>query len=294
MSRKYTLKPTPSDHPVKQRPFLHEIRDDLAELEEVLVEDLRRIEDAALGRRALTGGPEPTHPPVPGTPPQPVDMLPVLQDVRDQGEQGSCFAFAGTAAQALCEGLALSPPARVPTVYAPADLSWNTRVLMGTSDQDSGGNLGDAIVAQENPGTCEESFMPYDPAVFDQAPSADAVVNGNKHEVKFKAYPVDLSDPANIDAALADGYPVYLGFGVWRGFEEGTGSDGMVPPPDGTQLGGHAQLFFSTPVPASVRYPAWPAQNSWGQGWGLNGREWFPKSGISTIWEAYALVPVSG
>lgn len=300
MSRKYLLKPTPSDHPVKQRPFLHEIRDELNALETVGMEALKAIEAAALGRRKNVEPPTPPTPapdpgPAPNPEPQaaPLDMLPVLQDVRDQGDQGSCFAFAGTAAQAACEGMALTPPARIPTVYAPADLSWNTRFLMGTTGQDSGGDLGDAILAQENPGTCEEKFMPYDPAVFATPPNSDALANGNTHKATFKAYPVDVSSAANIDQALADGYIIYFGFGVWNGFES-TASDGTMSAPDGSNVGGHAQLLFYTQVPLTVGYPAWPGQNSWGLGWGLAGREWFRKDALSTIWEAYALVPVAG
>jgi hypothetical protein len=216
-------------------------------------------------------------------------MLPLLQPVRDQRQQGSCFAFAGTACQAGADALSATPPAASTRVYAPADLSWNTRVIMGTTDQDSGGDLGDAVLAIES-GTCLEQFMPYDPAVFATPPSADANANAAVNGFKGKFYPIDLSDPSHIDKALADGCLVYFGFSVWQGFEN-TGRDGVVPAPDGTDLGGHAQLFFSTPgAPAGT----WPGQNSWGPDWGLAGREWFPKSAISTLMEAYACVTVSG
>lgn len=301
MAHKYKLQLSRADHPVRLRPFLHEMRDDLAKLEAPILADLEKIEAMVLDRRhraptPVPPDPTPTPPPQPPAPaPSPtaaVDMLPLLQDTGDQGQQGSCFSFAGTHAQNLCEALAPATPAPSPVTYSEACLSWNTRVRMGTSDQDSGGNLCDAIQVQEQVGTSLSALMPYNDEVFNVAPDAAAVADEANHKAKFKAYPVDLSDPANIDKALADGYPVYLGFWVWQGFEN-TGTDGIVPPPDGSNLGGHAQLFFATDISKLGWTDAWPDQNSWGAGWGLNGRCGFPRSAASTIMEAYALVPVA-
>jgi hypothetical protein len=294
MARKYLLQPTRADHPVKLRPFYHEVAEELAKLETVTLNDLAIVDSFVLDRRHQVSPPAPTPvPPSPAPAPasKPVDMLPLLQPPGDQGQQGSCSAFAGTHAQNLCEALAGAPPALGPssTTYSEACLYWNTRALMGTTDQDSGGNLGDAIQAQEQNGTCISSLDGYNDAVFNQAPDAAAVADEANHKAKFHAYPIDTSNPANITKALEDGNPVYLGFYVWQGFEN-TGSDGIVPPPDGTNLGGHAQLFFFTPsAPAGT----WGDQNSWGDGWGLGGRCWFPQAAVSTIMEAYALVPVA-
>lgn len=296
MAHKYLLKPTRADHPVKLRPFLHEMKEELDKLEAPLLADLQRLESLVLDRRHTNPTPPPDPvPPAPPAPPTatPVDMLPLLQDTEDQGQQGSCFAFAETHGHNLCDALALPTPAPSPVTYAPACESWNTRVLMGTSDQDSGGNLGDAIQASEQTGTCLSSLMPYNQDVFNVPPDAAATADEANHKAKYKAYPVDISDPANIDSALADGYPVYLGFWVWQGFES-TGSDGVVPAPDGSNLGGHAQLFFATDISKLGWTDAWPDQNSWGKGWGLNGRCGFPRSAASTIMEAFALVPVAG
>lgn len=296
MSRAYKLQKTPENHVTKLRPTYSEIREDLAQLETVALTDLKKLEEAAFGRRTTPVPPDPapapkTEPPLPPAPVTPIDMQPLLQPTEDQGQQGSCFAFAGTHAQNLCEGLAKNPPSPSTPTYSPACLSWNTRVMMGTSDQDSGGNLGDAILAQEQTGTCGEALMPYNQDVFNVPPDAAAVADEATHKATFKAYPLDMSSPANLDQALADGYPVYLGFWVWQGFEN-TGPDGICPPPDGTNLGGHAQLFFYTENFKPL--DTWADQNSWGEMWGLNGRCWFPRTGFSTIMDAYVLVPVSG
>ncbi len=278
MSHKYTLQPTRADHPIKQRLEYTTIRQSINALEEVGLEALAKIE------ALLHPLPPDPVPPAPGTP---IEMLPLLQDTEDQGQQGSCFAFGGTHAQNLCEGI--QGKAQSPVTYSPACLSWNTRALMGTTDQDSGGNLGDAIQSQEQTGTCLSSLMPYNQDVFNVPPDAAAVADEANHKAKFKAYPLDISKWENITTALADGCPVYFGFFVWQGFEDGAKSDGTVPPPDGTNLGGHANLlFFTSTAPAGTAGD----QNSWGKTWGLNGRCWFPSSAIGTLMEAYALVPL--
>lgn len=295
MAHKYLLHKTRADHPILQRPFYHEIAEELAKLQAPVLADLAALEKLVLDRRhtAPTPTPDPQPAPTPSPAAAPVDMLPLLQPTGDQKDQGSCFAFAGTHGQNLCEALAVASPAPSLVTYSEACLSWNTRVLMGTSDQDSGGNLGDAIQAQEQTGTCLSALMPYNSEIFNVPPDATATADEANHKAKFKAYPIDVSDPANIDKALADGNPVYLGFWVWQGFES-TGSDGVVPAFDGTNLGGHAQLFFWTDISKLGWTDAWPDQNSWGAGWGLNGRCGFPRSAASTIMEAFALVPVAG
>lgn len=284
MTRAYKLKPTRPDHPVKQRPFLHELLTELQHLEDVGVKDLEAIEHLVKRR-----GPAPAPSVKASEPAAAVDMSKLIQDAEDQGEQGACFAFAGTHAQNLCDALALTAPAPSLVKYAPACLSWNTRVLMGTTDQDSGGNLGDAIQAQEQVGTCVESLMPYSDQVFNVPPSPAAVGDEATHKATFRAYPLDLSDPQAIPKALSAGYPVYFGFWVWRGFEN-TGSDGLVPAFDGTNLGGHAQLAFYDPGAPSGTFGD---QNSWATSWGKNGNCYFPLAAAQTVMEAYGLVPVS-
>ena len=290
MSRAYKLVPTPDDHSIFDRPFFHEIAEELAKFEAPLLKDLEAIEEFLRRKKHEPAPPPPAPGPGPA-PSEPVDMLPLLQDTEDQGQQGSCFAFAGTHAQNLCEALVLGAPQ--PVKYSPACLSWNTRSIMGTTNQDSGGNLGDAITAQEQVGTCIEDVMPYNQYVFDVPPDTEAITNEALHRAGFKAYPLDFSKPENIDSALAAGYPIFFGFYVWGGFEK-TASDGTMSMPDGSNLGGHAQLAYYTPVPASVPYPAWPAQNSWDKTFGLLGREWFPKEAISTIMDGFVLVPHGG
>jgi papain like protease len=281
---RYNLKPTPANHVVKLRPFYHELRAALDAIENPVLADLIKIENDIFERKNA-GTPAPAQPP----PSVPFSMVPFLRPTLDQGTEGDCGAFAGCAAQALCEGIQAKTQNAFD--YSQQDLYWNTRSIAGTTGSDSGVVIGDVVLAQENVGTCEESFFPYVAGQFTTPPPPDAVANEAQHKAKFKAYPLDTTDPGNIIQALGDGCPVIFGFEVPPSFEN-CPADGILPDPTGeSSLGGHANLLFYDPE-CPVNYLS--DQNSWGAGWGLNGRCRMPlEAYVSRFIEAYVLVPTA-
>lgn len=258
------------------RPFYSQMREELLALENIAIADFERIEQAILGGRSRT--------PLPPAPIAPLDTSGYVPDALDQGDEGDCAAFAFCAGKTTCEGIGQG--SRSTNAYAQQFAYWVCRMLMGTTDQDSGSNLGDMLLGAEQSGTALANVDPYVAGEFATPPSAAAFADAKDRLFSGKAYPLIL-DIAHISLALADGYPVLFGFGVWQGFESGTDSSGAVPDPDGTNLGGHANLLYFDPAAPSR---TWADLNSWGQGWGRQGKCWWPQSGLPTIMEAYALV----
>jgi hypothetical protein len=65
--------------------------------------------------------------------------------------------------------------------------------------------------------------------------------------------------------------------------------NGVLPPPDSTLRYGHAYTFIGYDDSREAGAGAFLMQNSWGSGWGLGGRAWFPYSYITPLigWEAW-------
>ena len=74
-----------------------------------------------------------------------------------------------------------------------------------------------------------------------------------------------------VKQALALGFPVPFGATLYPAFED-VGSDGKVPMPEGTSIGGHAMLIVGYDLLKQV----YIVRNSWGTDWGDKGYCYFP------------------
>jgi hypothetical protein len=86
--------------------------------------------------------------------------------------------------------------------------------------------------------------------------------------------------PDQIMGALADGFPIIIGFTVFNGFEQLPGNH-IVPLPTAqeTPLGGHAQHLCGYDNTLSRYHETLVlSRNSWGTSWGDKGYSWFPMS----------------
>ena len=107
--------------------------------------------------------------------PPPVDvetavLLKGMPPVWDQCQLGSCTAHGSLAAFAFCDfqpGAATQALSRLQVYY-------DTRAMEGTADQDSGGNIRDAVKVLATNGAAPESLWPYDVGRFAAKPP-DAV-----------------------------------------------------------------------------------------------------------------------
>lgn len=194
--------------------------------------------------------------------------------VWDQGDLGSCTAHAVGAAyimEAKRQGIYEYMPSRLFMYY-------NARYLEGTTKEDSGATLRDAVKAVANWGVPPESMLSYDINRFSRKPSKRVYQVGLKNQA-LKYMSVSHSE-FQIKNRLRQGFPVIVGFSVYQSFAtyEVTRT-GNIPMPGPTEslLGGHAVLVVGWDDTRN----SWEIRNSWGEGWGDAGYCWMPYQYLS-------------
>lgn len=224
-----------------------------------------------------------------------VDNLPEVYDMRhldgpieNQGAIGSCTSFATAGAFQFLQLVELR--AKAPFDISPEEFSdaftpvsklfmyYNERMLEGTVDQDSGGQIRDIIKVVAQSGACPETMWPYDVAKFTHRPPAAAYETASSHKITQYARLTSLDD---IKHALASGCPVVFGISVYESFEsQAVAATGLVPMPNiSTEryLGGHAICavgYDDTKKCLIVR-------NSWGTSFGDKGYFYLPYDFVS-------------
>jgi C1A family cysteine protease len=213
----------------------------------------------------------------------PCDWRPMVPPVRDQGQEGSCFAFATAALKEFNCARWSKLSHAIGSYLSPAYISWRTRLAEGTFPEDSGAALPDAMAVLQAWGACPEAFLPY---------SADPAQKGNaQSDVAARPYRVHVPCAVrmtadDLAAVLSSGRAVAIGFEVHESFEE-TGPDGMVPgvqPGEGV-LGGHAVLAVGWEMREGRRL--FVIRNSWGKDWGDAGHCYWPDSYLHHAFDAW-------
>ena len=198
-----------------------------------------------------------------------VDLRPQMPPVYDQGQLGSCTANAIGAAiqyELTKQNLPSFTPSRLFIYY-------NERSMEGTINSDSGAMIRDGIKSINLKGACPEDLWPYDISKFTKKPVVKTYTIARKHKgVKYYSVPQTEND---IKTALAQGFPVVFGFGVYTYFESAdmakTGVLNM--PGQGEQmLGGHAVLI----VGYKDDTRQFIVRNSWSANWGQAGYFYMP------------------
>lgn len=193
-----------------------------------------------------------------------VDLSSSCPAVRDQGQLGSCTAFAITGAlrfDQMKQGLTDYP-------YSELFLYYCERDFEGDPAQDGGAQIRDGIKLAASIGVCSEDLWPYNVAQFAIKPPQPCYDAAKKHTaLQYKRVDQTL---AHLQACLAEGYPFVFGMQVYASFESETVAlTGNVPMPHrGEQyLGGHAVMCIGY----NSANQEFLAQNSWGTQWGKKG-----------------------
>lgn len=197
-----------------------------------------------------------------------VDLRPYCTLIEDQGRLGSCTgqAIAGAVEYLNRRSNKTIDVSRLFIYYF-------ERLYLGTVNYDSGAYIRDGIKVMYNYGAPVEQLWPYNISRFRTRPSNNAV----KDAAYRKATRYErVMDHSGCITALAEGYPVVIGFMVYSSFESSiVKTTGMMPYPNTSTeslLGGHAVLLVGYDH-STQRYIA---RNSWGSNWGDKGYFYMP------------------
>ncbi len=199
--------------------------------------------------------------------PPSVDLRNQDTHIRDQGQLGSCTAFA-------IEGhfnFLNQKEGMSPFLGSPLFVYYNERRDMGTVNSDSGASIRESVKTCLVDGVAPETDWPYLTARFTQSPPALAYTNARAHMVtQYLSVGQDLT---TMKTCIASGFPFVFGFSVFQNFESAqTASTGIVGMPSGSYLGGHAMMALGY-IDATQSFIC---RNSWGTGFGDHGYVYMP------------------
>ena len=203
----------------------------------------------------------------------------------NQGSQGSCTGH-GTAGVVMYDQYKENEPVVVP---ARAMIYYDARIPEGTTGEDAGAQVRDAVGGVAKYGVCPDSEFPYNDQVWNVAPTEQDYQDATKQE----ALVYEAVEYPHINAAIASGFPVVDGMTVYSCFMSAeVAATGIVPFPKASDsvVGGHCTWRFGYnntderwTSPSGLKYPPHTkaARNSWqnpdGSWWGADGNYFLPQ-----------------
>lgn len=206
--------------------------------------------------------------------PRAIDLSGNFPTPGNQGQQGSCVAWATAyALKSYQEKIEEQWDFSESTTFSPA---WVYNQING--GQDGGSMISDAMQLLVTKGAASWQSMPYNDQDYLTQPSAAAISEAAAYKaVEFRA----ISSVQQMKAALANRNPVVSGIEIFPSFETLQGPDSVYNSTAGGQLGGHAITLVGYD---DDRYGgAFKIINSWGVNWGDNGFFWLPYDMIPQV-----------
>lgn len=206
----------------------------------------------------------------------PLEYMPNLVDhtqfhgpVVSQGATGSCVGQSVRSAyEYLARAFWKDQTFRASSMYP----YYNARSLEGTRILDNGTYLRLGVKGAEKYGNCSMSVWPFDAAKINVKPPTAAFTEGSKREIRDYLRCENLDE---VKAALAQDWPVIVGFGVYNTTSSTKArTTGVidVPQPGAPRQGGHAVCLVGyDDYKELVKF-----KNSWGDGWGDDGYGYLP------------------
>ncbi len=200
-----------------------------------------------------------------------LDLRSSFTDIKSQGQQGSCMAFATTS---MLEYMLKSNDDPKPDL-SEAFLYYNTR-LKDNVNEDKGSRIDYALESLVEYGICTEDLCPYSDKIFNVKPTAEAYEEAKGRKVK-KVLKVNTM-VEDVKSAIEDGYPVGVSLNLYESF--GKGANGFIATPTAEEIargkggedgkyrhGRHAMVVCGY----SDKDKLFVVRNSWGQRFGDGG-----------------------
>ena len=210
------------------------------------------------------------------------DMRALLPPVRDQGQRGTCVAFAVTAAHEV----ARAAGAAVAEDLSEEALFWGCKLIDGNWAW--GTRFESAAAALAATGQPLEAIWPYEPRRLAGIPYNPPGARSNDwHTSGIGPAPLDL---ASVRLEIDAGRPVVLGLIVFDSLYFPSAAGRIDAPAAGSpSRGRHAVLAVGHDVDALL------IRNSWGQSWGLGGYAWLSNGYAELhVHEGWVIQPRAG
>lgn len=197
------------------------------------------------------------------------DLRPQDVPIRDQSNLGSCVFH-------MLADLLDFDRKKAGASFDPRSILqpyYDTRLMEGTVDYDSGAEIRDAIKVAAKVGVATERSWPYDISKFKVKPPADVYLEAERNQTL--TYSAVSQSLCQMKGVSAQGFPFGIGFSVYESFEsDAVAQTGIVPMPKPSEslLGGHAVVVMG--YDDSKRW--FIMRNSWGTGWGDKGYFYMP------------------
>jgi C1A family cysteine protease len=189
---------------------------------------------------------------------------PKMSPVRDQGNIGSCTAFA------LGGCVEFMSPNKF--MCSPLFLYYTERFIENTVPIDNGAYLHDGVKCLQNYGVCSEPLWPYVTSKFTAQPPTVCYTDALKHQA-LQVRNIQ-QDETSMKSCLATGIPFVCGIRVYTSFmTRAVAISGTVPMPNTATeqiLGGHAISIVGYDD-SDTKNKYWICRNSWGTRWGNQG-----------------------
>lgn len=228
-----------------------------------------------------------------GVLPAKISLEAYLPPAGDQGNQGSCTAWATAYA------LRTAIQARVNTMWRPLDLTsrqfspsfvYNTvkAAAGGVSNCTGGIYFDSALDLMQRTGAVTIDQFPYDPGGCTKSATPAQLTQARNYRIASWFKLPDLST-ATMKTQLANEDPVLVGVDVYDSFIQAS-SSAAIKGKAGPLRGYHAIVLVGYDDDRN----AFELQNSWGAAWGDNGRAWIDYDTLGEVaHEAYRVVPVT-
>jgi C1A family cysteine protease len=205
-----------------------------------------------------------------------IDLRSRFNNVKDQGEQGSCLAFALTAVNEFILKNSSDRKEKKVLDLSEAFLYYNAREKAGDTQKDAGCTFRNAVDALVEYGICLEELCKYEDTLLTEKPAKRAYDDALSRRVK-KALNVNHNID-DIRSALADGYPVIVSLNVlFPSFAECNRGFVHLPSEEEITKSSVGHSYHSMVIVGyDDEHKFFAVRNSWGTGFGDKGYCYIP------------------